>query len=143
MTLLRILPLAAVLASCASASTIPLAKDTVQITARAAPACGEEGAERVALQRAAVETITRGYDHFIVANAQARDQIRVVGYGSSTIYGNTIYGGQPIYGGTHNQALIVKMFKTGDAGSQNALDARTILGADWRKKVAKPAVTCV
>ncbi|MCP4286250.1 MAG: hypothetical protein GY792_17685 [Gammaproteobacteria bacterium] len=153
------LPLVVALSACASTSTIPLAQDTVQITARAAPACGGAGAEKVALKQSAVETINRGYDRFVVVNAAANSSVRVVGHtpvhstttGSATIYGNTAfgtantttYGGTPIYGGAHNQGLIVKMFKSDDPASANALDARTILGPEWEKTVKETTLTCL
>jgi hypothetical protein len=35
---------------------MPLAQDTVQITTRAAPACGADGVQKVAFHQAAVET---------------------------------------------------------------------------------------
>jgi hypothetical protein len=48
------------LTGCAKSSVIPLAADTVQITAATARACGQTGAQEVAVRRAAVETIQRG-----------------------------------------------------------------------------------
>src|SRR5262245_40675109 len=75
---------------CAGTSTMPLAQDTVQITARAAPICGAVGAEKLALKQAAVETIRRGYDRFVVLNAQA----------GGTYRGNTAVVVQNMGGGT-------------------------------------------
>jgi hypothetical protein len=100
---------------------MPLAQDTVQITSSAAPACGRMGAEKVAFQRAAVETIRRGYDRFVVLGGDSQTNIRVIGYTPTTAYTTggrgyattTVYGGQPIYGGSHNQGLVVKMFRGG------------------------------
>lgn len=147
MSIFRIFPIAIILASCASASTIPLAKDTIQITARAAPACGGQGAEKVAIKQAAIETLTRGYDKFIIVNAAASSNIQVVGHSPvyANTYGNTttFTGGSPIYGGTHNQGIVVKMFKVGGQGSSNALDAKEILGAEWEKAVKEKTVTCL
>jgi hypothetical protein len=34
------------------------------------------------------------------------------------------------------------MFNEGDAGYENALDARTILGPEWQKVVAEGVNTC-
>lgn len=67
------------LAGCASSSTIPIAQDTFQVTASAAPICGSQGAQQVAVKQAAVETIRRGYDRFIVVGGQA----------SANVVGNT------------------------------------------------------
>lgn len=157
--MLLILPL---IAGCARAGVMPLAQDTIQITSSAAPACGRQGAQKVAFQRAAVETIRRGYDRFIIIGGQAETDIRVIGYtptqaystGSATAtgYGNrataygssttTVTGGQPIYGGSHNQGLVVKMFRDGDPAGANALPARETLGPDWQDAVSKNKWTC-
>ena len=42
-------------------------------------------------------------------------------------------GGQPIYGGSHDQQLVVKMYREGDPASANAVPARNTLGPDWQK----------
>lgn len=170
--------LALPIVGCARSTAMPLAQDTVQITSTAALACGKSGAQKVAFQRAAAETIRRGYDRFVIVGGEAQSDIRVVGYtpttanttasatayttGSATataygrnvnIYGNsttnaygnartTISGGQPIYGGSHGQGLLVKMFRDGDPAGANALDARQTLGPDWQEAVNKNKWTC-
>ena len=154
-------PLAAM--GCASSTTIPLAQDTVQITASAAPACGLGGAQTVAVRQAAAETIRRGYDRFIVQGAQYQNSVRVVGHtpviantsGTGTISGSgsfmnintnsttTYSGGSPIIGGSHNQGLVVKMFKEGDPAGSNAVSARETLGPQWQEIVSKPTLTCL
>ncbi|MGH6713108.1 MAG: hypothetical protein ACREEK_29655 [Bradyrhizobium sp.] len=136
--------LAATLGGCAGTSTVPLAQDTVQITARAAAICGSVGAEKLALKQAAVETIRRGFDRFIVINAQA----------GGTYVGNTpivvqnmgggmamASGGQPII--APNQGLVIKMFKDSDPQGSNALLARDTLGPDWQEQVKKDSITCL
>jgi L-serine deaminase len=149
---------------CASANVVPLAQDTIQITSAAAPVCGMTGAQNVASQRAAVETIRRGYDKYMIVGGQYQNNVGVVGYtpvtasttGSATAYGNRNYatayghstttysGGQPIIAGSHNQGLVVKMFKAGDpAAETNALDARAELGPEWQKKVSSNLLTCI
>jgi hypothetical protein len=149
--------LALILAGCASSTTIPITNDVVQVNTSAAPACGGNGARRVAVQQAAVETINRGYDRFIVMDGQHQNNVGVVGYmpqqsystGSvqGSVYGNqysaygssntTTYGGQPIYGGSHDQALTIKMFRNSDPGAGNAIDARQTLGPEWQEIVSK------
>jgi hypothetical protein len=151
------------LGACTSASTIPLSVDTIQITARAAPICGATGAERYAMKRAAVETLKKGYDKFIILNAQGQSHTSVVGYtpvqahttGSATAtgYGNTVNaygrstttytGGTPITATRHNQGLVVKMFKNDDPAGVKALPARAQLGPEWQKIVSEGAdYTC-
>lgn len=161
---LRIIPvIALLLTGCAQSSVMDLDTNTIQITTEAAPVCGQGGAQQVASKRAAYETLQRGYDKYIVLGADYRNDVRVVGYtpitantyGSGTInsYGNNatyrgnsttyISGGQPIVGGRHNQGLQVRLFKTGEPGSETAIDARQVLGPEWQEIMAKkPGQTC-
>ena len=149
--------------ACAQSSVMPLAADSFQITAGAAPICGQVGAQAVAAKQAAAETIRRGYDKFVVLGGGYQNDVRVVGYTPVTanttgyttgsIYGNTysgyttgqttVSGGAPIVGGSHNQALVVKMFKHDDPAGTNAIDARSSLGPDWQKTVESGTLTCL
>ena len=151
------------LAGCARASVMPLAQDTVQISSHTAPVCGGAGAAQdVAFKRAAVETIRRGYDRFVIVGAEGQTEARVLGYtptrayttgtATATRYGNTatavgsstttVTGGVPIVAHAHNQDLIVKMFRQGDPGGGNALDARQVLGPGWQEAINKNSWTC-
>lgn len=147
------------LVACASSSTIPLAKNAVHIDTQAAPVCGSRGARKLALRQAAVETINRGYDSFIVAGAQATSTYvgttptQTYTTGSAAAYGgagyanaygsatSTTYGGVPVY--APGQGLTVRMFRTGEPGAQNAIDARSTLGPDWQKIASKRKLTCL
>ena len=142
---------------------MPLAQDTIQITSSAAPLCGATGAQNVAVQRAAAETIRWGYDRFVIIGSQYQNNVGVVGYtpvtaqttgsvtanrfgNQTTAYGNsttTYSGGQPITGGKHNQDLVVKMFKDADPGASNAVSARETLGPKWQDAVAQNSTTCL
>lgn len=142
------------LASCASTSVMPLSADTIQITAQADPDCGPAGAQQAALKRAAVETIRRGFDSFIIVSVSAANNVRVVGQtpivantnataidgrnGNTTFVNtNTTYsGGQPILGGSFDQNLTVQMFRATDPGVDRAISARATLGPNWQKAVA-------
>ena len=145
----------ATLAGCVQTSALPLTNDTVQILGHAAPVCGAAGAQNVAFARAAVETLRGGFDKFVIVEAAAQNNVRIIGrtpmtaqtYGTATVFdgggmatgfgqSTTYYsGGQPIVGGTHDQGLVVHMFKAGEAGAANAIDARRVLGRDWRQVV--------
>jgi len=134
------------LPGCVGTSVMPFSANTVQITTSAAPACGQSGAQRVAMTDAAITTITSGYDSFIVGGAQAENNVGVVGYTPvvantySSGYGTsftTVSGGAPIIGGTHDQSIVVQMFHASDPNAANAIPARSFLGADWQKLVAK------
>ena len=141
------------LGGCASSSVLDLNSDTIQVSTSAAPVCGQSGAQAVAAKRAAIETLKRGYDRYMIVDANSQDNVRVVGttpviantqttgvvnaYGNQATYSgqsNTYYtGGQPIIGGHHDEALMVRMFRNGDPNSDRAVDARRVLGPDWQK----------
>lgn len=153
---------AAGLAACATSNVTPLANDVVMISTSAAPACGRQGAQRVALREAAAETLRRGYDTFVVVGAESASHLRVVG--RSPVTSNTAFdgsidsdsfgstfsgtarttysGGAPIIGGTFEQDFAIRMFRQGDPGSENAIDARITLGPDWAEAVANPRGLC-
>jgi hypothetical protein len=147
------LAVALTLSGCAFTSVMPVAANTYQITASAAPACGAIGAEEVASRDAAIATIRYGFDSYVIVSGQAQDNVGVVGYtpvtaytsGSATAYGNTAYGqstttysgGAPIIAGTHDQEIVVQMFHANDPGAQNAISAVATLGPNWQKIVNK------
>jgi hypothetical protein len=151
------------LIGCASSSVMDLDANTVQISTSAAPVCGAQGAQQVATTRAAIETINRGYDRYVILGADAQNSVGVVGYtpviantytnGNINAYGNTatysgqsntfVSGGQPIIAGSHDQALTIRMFGANDPQGANAVDARRVLGPDWQKIILKgPKGTC-
>jgi hypothetical protein len=158
-----LLVLSLAVAGCARTSVLPLAADTLQITASAAPACGATGAQSVALHRAAVETLRHNYDRFIIVGQGAQNNVRVintpptqattVGSGVITANGNTATvsgvstttysGGGPMVFGSHDQSLVIKMFRDSDAGAQNAISARDTLGPNWQKEMASNENTCL
>lgn len=117
----------------------------------------------MAVKRAAIETLSRGYDRYAILGGGAQNNVGVVGYtplvantygsGSVNSYGNSatysgqsntyVTGGQPIMGGSYDQTLAVRMFRANDPAGANAVDARRVLGPEWQKIVAKgPGSTC-
>jgi hypothetical protein len=141
------------LGACANSATMPLSADTFQLLTSAAPVCGPAGAQRVASRRAAIETINRGFDKFVILDAAAANNVRVVGHTpvhahtTGSIYGNTMMatttysGGHPIVAGSHDQGLIVKMFKNDDPRGANAISARGTLGPKWQEAIKENAAT--
>lgn len=148
---------------CARSSVLDVDSNTVQISTSAAVVCGQQGAQEVAQKRAAIETLKRGYDKYVIMGADYQNDVRVVGhtpviantYGSGTVtaYGNNAYlsgqstttysGGAPIVGGHHNQQLMVRMFRVSDPGAENAIDARRVLGPEWQKAMDSSSMgTC-
>jgi hypothetical protein len=112
---------------------MPLSQDTFRLLTSAAPVCGPVGAQNVAIRRAAIETINRGFDRFVILDAASADTVRVVGYSAAT--------GTPIFAGGHSQGLIVKMFKDSDPNGANAISARAALGAKWEDAIKESAST--
>ena len=141
------------LCACARSSTMPLSADTFQLITSAAPVCGRAGAQGVAFRRAAIETINRGFDKFVILDAAAANNVRVAGYTpvqahtTGAVYGNTMTatttysGGYPIVAGSHDQGLVVKMFKNDDPSGANAISARSTLGPKWEEAVKESAAT--
>lgn len=150
-----------ILIGCARSATLPVAADTIIITTNAAPICGSAGAQSVALRHAAIETINRGFDRFIILDGRYQNNVRVIGYtpvhahtvSSATAVGHgnvvtahgqsTTYfsGGSPIIAGSHDQGLLVKMFRDDDPAGANAISARQQLGPKWQEIVKENAIT--
>lgn len=83
-----------------------------------------------------------------VSMAQMPGQARTSGtmtYGGDfgSMQATTTYvRGSTIVSGSHDRALTVVMFKNGEAGSENALDARQMLGPEWQELVKNGIRTC-
>ena len=107
------------LSGCASVGVIPLSGNTARVLVEVSPLCSNPAvaAQELALHHASVATIARGFDRFVVQSAEA---------GSRT-------GNQ--YGSIARDSVTIRMFHTGEEGSEEALDARTILGPNWEEVV--------
>lgn len=150
---------AAALSGCAGAHATRTSANTAVIDAGAAPACGAQGAARVAVKSAAVETIRAGYDRYIITGAMSQDNTRVVqapgtywtngtvtsyGGGYGTFQGTTTYvPGARHTVGSHDRSLGVVMFRKGDPGFEQAIDARQALGPDWEEAIKNGVHTCL
>ena len=149
---------AVLLGACAGGQAIRTSQNTIMVSAGAAPACGPEGAARVAAHTAAIETIRAGYTSYIISAGQASNNSRVTqAPGQVHTQGTVTYGGgygtyqqrstyvpgPTIVSGRHSQALAVTMFNPGDAGAEQAVDARQVLGPDWQEKVRNGIRTCL
>lgn len=146
MRFLLAIPLA-LLAGCTSSTVTDTAKNRAIVSTSAAPICRQGGAIRTAAQMAAVATIRKGYRRFIIADADARDNVRVLTTGPTYATGGaggfyTLGGSSTIVAGRHNARMNVVMFNPGDRGYGTAIDARQVLGADWQEKVKQGITTC-
>ena len=98
------------------------------IDAGAAPACGSMGAAKVAQMPGQYQTSgTASY-----------------GRGFGTYNATTTYvPGPTIVAGSHDRSLGVVMFRNGEPGAENAIDARQALGAEWQDLVKSGVHTCL
>lgn len=153
-TVTLVAALALALGGCAGGEAIRTSANTMLVQAGAAPACGPQGALRVAQRVAAVETIRAGFDRFIVTGTQGQSNIALVqgpGTASTTISGSggfyqarTMFTPGPTFEvGSHDRGLAVVMFRNGEPGAANAVDARETLGKDWAELVKTGIRTCL
>lgn len=153
-----LLVLAVAVAGCASSSVTPISQNQFILNTSAAPACGTAGAQKVASKMAAVETLRRGYERYLIVGARNQNNTRVANmprtgaYTTATVntYGNTAYGtaqtnyygGGPMVLGKHDAQLGVIMLRAGEPGYDNALIAKQELGPKWQQLVEKGVSTC-
>jgi hypothetical protein len=116
------------LVACAETDIQPLTATSFMVATEAAPACGRSGARKVANQAAAIEVIKRGGDKFIFVGESTGS--RVTGTTYNTYTGFQTYN-------SNEQGLVVQMLSKGQAGYNEALSARQLLGANWQEIVAK------
>ena len=137
-----------VMTGCARTSTVALDADTIEIAVRVATICDGRDAERLAHRQAAVETIRRGFDDYIVTDSIGDDHAaddapvtaRTTLYGSSDRVLFAEYA--PLL--AHHRVLSVRMFSAGQGESGVALSARAVLGDDWEALVRNGAsATCL
>ena len=133
---------------CARTSTTTLDGDTVEITVRVATICDGTDAERLAHRHAAVETIRRGFEDYIVVDSVGGDHLadHAPLTARSTLYGNSstpiLSGNAPLL--AHHRVLTVRMFPAGQGESSATVSAHAVLGDDWEAIVTKGApATCL
>lgn len=114
-----------VLGGCATSAVMPLAVDSVELKVYVAPACGPGGAARMALKQAAVETLRRNFDKFLIDHSHS--DIKTMG-------GHV---------GWMDHRVTVKMFKEGDAAGAKGISARETLGPGWAEAVKGASFTCL
>ncbi|MCZ4089064.1 hypothetical protein [Sinorhizobium psoraleae] len=133
--------LSVALASCATTSEMPLAKNAVRLDTNASGLLFTSSAGAITMQKAAEATLRRGYTHFRIEQAQTATGSRFAGmntYGSGTaqasVYGNSAYGSYsgssfstPVYAPTAQIGITVVMFHANEAGARGAFDAADVL----------------
>lgn len=107
---------------------------------------------------AAVETLRRGFDRYMIVGAASANNVSThrtgptmaTTYGTGSLTGNyysgnstTYYSGsQTIVSGSHDNQVRVRTFSPGQSGYDQALDAKTELGTEWEKLVKSGVKTC-
>ncbi len=130
-------------AACARTSVMPLSRNAIQVTVDAPPVCGTTGAQKVAMQMAAAETINRGFERFLIGGATQTSETVVAGgtttTGSATVVGNRVYGqtytSGPVLMRRRGQIINVLLLNPGEPGFDNGIDAKATLGPDWQSKL--------
>ena len=137
--------LASVTTGCARTSTVPVDADTIEISVRVATICDERDADRLAKRQAAVETIRRGFEDFVVIDSVGGDHLadHAPETARTNLHGNRA---TPLFSEdapllAHHRVLTVRMFPAGQGESVTNVSARAVLGDDWETLVAKGAPT--
>ena len=158
-----ILLTALLLAGCVETSVMPLSTDTFQINATSDQDCGKSGAQKVAVQVAALETIKRREERFIILGSDGQSSRYLSGImpiysktksdlgggkdgnktNANSHSNTTTTGGVPIFSESHEQILMVRVIREDDPAAEQALVAKAILGPEWAKIVQKGKInTC-
>ena len=140
-----IIALLGVLAGCARTSTVPVDADTIEIAVRVAAICDGRDAERLARRQAAVETIRRGFDDYVVVDSLGGDHVaddtpatartNLFGDGTRALFSEDA----PLL--AHHRVLTVRMFRAGEGDSTATVSARALLGDHWQTLVTKGVPT--
>lgn len=140
--------LSAALVSCATTSEMPLAQNMVRLDTNASGLLFTSAAGAITMKKAAEATLSRGYTHFRLDQAQTASgsqfvgmNTRTSGYGTANVVGNSVYGNYsgssfstPMYAPTRQIGVTVIMFHANEAGARGAFDAADVLAKKGRKR---------
>lgn len=120
-------------------SAVPVSANEARVSVEASPRCGPTGAQKLAVEKAAIETINRGFDRFAVMDVGERSVATgVLTAPTTTAFQGNAMQTSPGFSGIarrHQLNVHVLMLRNDDPNAQYAIDAREHLGPDWRKKV--------
>lgn len=129
------------LSACVSQSEMALANNVYKLDVDARGLIAMSSAKNSLQKRAAELTISKGYTHYLIADANTAEGATYLGttptYGQTSVnvYGNTaygsttVYGGQPIIQPRSSTSLIVVMFREPEI-PPNAIDARLAVASN-------------
>jgi hypothetical protein len=134
----KILLIMAVLATsaCITKSTVPLGNGLVEINVSAPPIYGRANTKRYAFEEAAKATVEMGYDKFVIISNEGWNESTASGasHGSFGAQGNansfSASGSSSGFFSTHRNpeaTMIIKLFKYGEEGSEEAIDAHDVV----------------
>lgn len=130
---------ALLVSGCIRTTEMPLAANVVRIQTEAHGALFTGQTQKQTMRKAAELTLARGYTHFKLTDTSMESGQEFVGMTSSTanttydrrgrtVYGNTTYTpGVPMYDETATAGATVVMYRAGEPGAADALDAAEIL----------------
>ena len=113
---------------CSKADIVPVSAREFRVVVDATNKCGPTGAQRYAVDSAAVATVRRGFDRFRVLALRER---------SAPVY-ISAYGG---IAQRHYVGARFLLYREGEAGAAEAIDARRHLGENWKDRV-RDGVSC-
>ncbi|TJZ82766.1 hypothetical protein [Paracoccus hibiscisoli] len=143
------------LAGCAETTVTPLSANSFLLTTSGDEFCGTQGVMRVASRMAAVETLRRGQDRYVIQSVGHDNSIRtqyhapvsrgfVLGADglAHPVARNPFDIGYSTTTGSNDTTLTVTVLTKSDPGYSQGLDARQVLGPDWESHVRNGVVDC-
>jgi hypothetical protein len=102
----------------------------VEVTTRAGPGCGPDGAARLAAMAASYTTLKRGYAGYVVI--VSADEVRTIGGPSPADR-----GGRSRPAGETADHSVILMMRQSDPAYGQATDARKTLGPQWSSIIGR------
>lgn len=126
---------ASVLSGCTTIDAMPMNSNTWQVSSESSGFLFTGRDRQEAMKYAANLTIQQGFERFVIVDAASDNGSVYIGNtrasATTSVYGNRAYtqfdGGEPMFTPTSAAHLVVRMFRPGDAGYEQALDARAVL----------------
>lgn len=119
-----------VLAGCVQTQEMQMSQNVYRLQLSSGGIGAQDRVTREATKRAAALTLSKGYTHFVLADAGMSSNSQVIGSTpvTASTYGRytTFSGGVPIRRNMAEAGITVVMFREGEPGAVNAIDARTV-----------------
>lgn len=127
---------------CNRSDVVQRGPEHIEVYGIAAPICEFSDADNLARQIAAIETIERGFDGYIVRKSYAGEGLRIRYFPVEKRFRETV--SVPGRSRSKVNAMYIELVKAGDPEMANAVNAREDLGPDWQAAVARgPESNCI